>query len=133
MPKDIVGVTLGRAMIAIGSADEPDEWSFTGSSPSAVLLNHIAMNAKDKGFGVDDDGNVKQLATIWHMRQELAVFARDHADYGGDDNSFVVAYDEDRYTANHQALIAPFVKFNDMTLGDVALEHSVLYRAFSRH
>ena len=98
MPKALVAVTLGRAMIAVGGGDEPDKWSFTGSAPSAILLNHIAINAKDKGFGVDDDGNVKQFATIWHLRQELAVFARDHADYGGDDISFVVAHDEDRYT-----------------------------------
>ena len=65
MPKALVAVTLGRAMIAVGGGDEPDKWSFTGSAPSAILLNHIAITAKDKGFGVDDDGNVKQLATIY--------------------------------------------------------------------
>ena len=60
MPKALVAVALGRAMIAVGGGDEPDKWSFTGSAPSAILLNHIAITAKDKGFGVDYDGNVKQ-------------------------------------------------------------------------
>ena len=49
------------------------------------------------------------------MRQELAVFARDNADYNGDDNSFVVAHDEDRYIATHEAFGAPFVMFNSST------------------
>ena len=96
MPKALVSVALGRAMIAVGGGDEPIEWSFTGSAPSTVLLNHIAVNAKDKGFDVEDDGNVKQFATMWHMRRALGIFARDNADYEGDDNSFVVAHDEDR-------------------------------------
>ena len=59
------------------------------------------------------------------MRQELAVFARDHADYSGDDNSFVVTQDEDRYIAAHEACIVPFAMFNDMTLGNVALEQHI--------
>ena len=92
------------------------------TAPSTVLLNHIAINAKDKGFDVDDDGNVKQFATMWHMRQAFGVFARDNADYNGDDNWFVVAHDEDRYIATHENFAAPFTMFNGMTLGDIALE-----------
>ena len=62
---------------------------------------------------------------MWHLRQELGVFARNHADYSGDDNSFVVAHDEYRYNATHEDFIAPFDMFNDMTLGDVVLEQHI--------
>ena len=62
---------------------------------------------------------------MWHLRQELGVFARNHADYSGDGNSFVVAHDEDRYDATHEDFIAPFDMFNDVTLGDVVLEQHI--------
>ena len=122
VPKTLISVALGRAMIAVGGGDEPVDWGFTSSAPSTVLLNHIAVNAKDKGFDVEDDGDVKQFATMWHLRRALGIFARDNADYNGDDNSFVVAHDEDRYNATHENFIAPFIMFNTMKLGDIALE-----------
>ena len=62
---------------------------------------------------------------MWHLRQELGVFARNHADCSGDGDSFVVAHDEDRYNATHEHFIAPFDMFNDMTLGDVVLEQHI--------
>ena len=67
VPKALVSVALGRAMIAVGGGDEPIEWSFTGTAPSTVLLNHIATNAKDKSFDVEDDGNVKQLSLAYRV------------------------------------------------------------------
>ena len=63
----------GRATVTISSGDEPEDWSFTGSATSAVLLNHIATNANNKGFGVDDDnGNIVQYVTVWHCAKNSA-------------------------------------------------------------
>ena len=63
----------GRATVAISGGDEPEDWSFTGSATSAVLLNHIATNANNKGFGVDDDnGDIVQYVTVWHCAKNSA-------------------------------------------------------------
>ena len=44
--------------------------------------------------------------SVWHMRAALGEFVRQHADYSGDDNSFLVAAEEDRYDATQDSYTA---------------------------
>ena len=39
---------------------------------------------------------------MWHYRAALAVIALDHANYEDDENSFIVASEEERYNATTQ-------------------------------
>ena len=73
-----------------------------GAISSIVQQHHIAANANTKGFGINESGDDKSYETVWHYRAALAVIALDHANYEDDENSFIVASEEERYNATTQ-------------------------------
>ena len=124
VPLHVLLRALGRAFVAHG--DDSLQWYAVDSMPSDTLLNHIAINAREKGFAIKDGGDndsVVVYESVWHMRAALGDFVRQHADYSGDDNSFLVAGEEDRYDATQDSFTAAhLLDLNLLVLSDLMCE-----------